>query len=338
MPEPAHRHVKQATLAGLGEQEGAPEASGNPPQPAARFFGVPFLKGTREVTAIHLCPAMLHLATIHNGSELEVAHRLTYQALALGDLATARLIAFRPRALGDEAIELAIVGPPGKAAIARFELKGSRVLAGLPLTEVTAITYRFDGRFVAAGNRGGRVRVWHLGTDVPALVLEDGLEAPVEGLTFHPEHPTLYAILATGALRELALAPSLAAPVEAILRERASGVRFLRVCAGRFGYPIYLAGRDERVYVVDTATGEVGSFAPEVGPIQDLQILPASGHLCVVGRHSVYLAHAVGADPHDHLALVCGFAEPIYAAWELAPDAVLVFHAGEAALRADPGP
>jgi hypothetical protein len=67
-------------------------------QPVARFFGVPFQKGlAREITAIHLCPSRVHLATIRDGSELDVYNRLTYQRLDLGERARARMVAFRPQ-------------------------------------------------------------------------------------------------------------------------------------------------------------------------------------------------------------------------------------------------
>jgi hypothetical protein len=295
--------------------------------PTVRFFGVPFMKGlAREVTAIHLCPAMVHLATILDGSELAVSNRLTLRPLDLGGLTRARSIAFRPRPEGSEAIELAIIPPAGKT-IARHDLQAGRAMPGLPLEAATAIRYSGDGRFVAAGNEAGRVRAWLLGPEGPTLVLEDLFAAEVRSLAFHPEHPTLYATLATGALVETQLAPSPAASVVAALQERAPGARMLQAATGRSGYALYLAGQDDRVYVVDTATGEIGVFSPKVGPILDLKVLPASGHLCVQGRHSVYLVHAVGTSPEEHLALVCTFEEPIYAAWELDPDVVLVFRA-----------
>jgi hypothetical protein len=285
------------------------------PQPVARFFGVPFLKGSaREVTAIHLCPARVHLATIRDGAELEVCNRLTLEVLDLGDLARARLIAFRPRRDGEETIELAIAGPAGKPDIARYDLQGGRALAGLPFEGATAIQYSADGRFVAAGDPRGRVRVWHLGPGGPAPVLDADFDGQVASLAFHPEHPTLYGTLVSGAVAELELAPNLAAPVGAALRERAPGVLFDRVSVGPRGYPIYLAGRDERVYVVDTATGDLGVFSPGVGPIIGLQVLPASGHLCVVGQHSVYLLQPVGPGQGEHHQ-----------------EAVLVFHAAEGA-------
>jgi len=299
-------------------------------QPVARFFGVPFLKGlAREITAIHLCPAKIHLATIRDGVALEVCNRLTLRALDLGELAEARVIAFRPRMGDEEAIELAIAGPPGKADLARYDLQAGRPLAGLAFEGATAIHYSDDGRFIAAGNGLGRIQVWHLGPQGPSPAAEASFEARVESLAFHPEHPTLYATLASGALVEVDLAPSLAASAKAALEERAPGVPFHRVTAGRGGYALYVAGGDERVYVVDTATGEVGSFEPQVGPILSLQVLPASGHLCIVGPHAVYVLHPVGAGQQEHLALVCTFEERLYAAWELDRDAILVFHAPE---------
>jgi len=318
-PDPAGREVQAGTAA----------------QPVARFFGVPFLKGlAQEVTAIHLCPAKVHLASIRDRSALTVYNRQTLKPVDLGENACARRVAFRPRAAGEEAIEMAIVGPLDKPEIARLDLQGGRWLASLPMAGASALQYSGDGRFVAAGDARGEVRVWLLGAGGPAQVLETRFEAQVESLAFHPEHPTLYATLANGALVETALAPSAAAPVGAALRERAPGVRFHAVCAGPSGYCIYLAGRDDRVYIVDTATGEAGAFSPKVGPITSLQVLPASGHLCVLGPRSVYLLHPEGPDQRDHLALVCPFDEPIYAAWELDQGAVLVFHAAEGSLSA----
>lgn len=339
MPKSPRNPLKLATLTDPWDPGGAPAAAAPvfpvpapaaPSQPVARFFGVPFLKGAAgEITTIHLCPERIHLAAIRDGSELQVSNRLTLQALDLGDLAIARMVAFRPRAGDAEATELAIAGPMDKADIARYDLRAGIPLAGLPFQGVTALQYSGDGRFVAAGNRTGKVRVWHLGPLGPAPVLEGAFGSQVESLAFHPEHPTVYATLASGALVELELAPGMAAPAGAALRERAPGVLFLRVAAGLCGYSIYLAGQDDRVYVVDTATGEVGFFSPQVGPIAGLQVLPASGLLCVVGLHSVYLLHPVGPCQREHLALVCPFEESVYAAWELDEGAVLVFHAVE---------
>jgi len=339
MPKPTRRPMKLATLAdpeqpGPAVPEVQPAELAVParpdPPPAARFFGVPFLKGgAREITAIHLCPAMVHLATIRDGSHLEVANRLTFRSVDLGDLAQARSIAFRPRAAGEDTLELAIIGSPDRPEIARFDLRDGRPLAGLPMPVPSAIQYSGDSRFVAAGSRAGDVRAWLLGPRGPSLVLEDHFGGQVESLAFHPEHPTLYATLASGELAEIALAPSQAAPASVALRQRAPGARFHQVAAGRRGYPIYLAGRDDKVYVVDTATGEVGVFAPQVGPITSLQILPASGHLCVVGPNAVYLLESVGSAQKEHLALLCPFDEHVYAAWELDAGAVLVFHAAE---------
>lgn len=300
------------------------------PPPVARFFGVPFLKGAaREVSAIHLCPAVIHLATIRDGWDLEVANRRTLTQIELGDLRVARHVAFRPRLPGSQALELAIVGPLDKPEIARMDLGTGDLLPGLPLAEVTALQYSFDGRFLCAGNREGRVRVWLLAPEGPLRVQEADLGAQVESLTFHPEHPTVYAVLATGALAEVRLAPSPAPPVEPALRERAPGALFHRVTAGPSGYPIYLAGWDERVYVVDTATSEVGAFSPRVGPIHDLQVLPAGGSLCVAGPHAIYLLRAVGPLQREHNALLCEFQERIYAVRELDREAVLVFHSVE---------
>lgn len=332
MPKPTQCPIRLQVPVSL--EPGNPAAGeflGNvPTQPSARFFGVPFLKGTaQQITSIHLCPAMVHLATIRDGAELEVCNRLTFKTLDLGELSAARLLAFRPRAGAEEPIEMAIAGPMGKPDIARYDLAGASAMASLPLPGATAIQYSADGRFVAAGNGGGQVRVWHLGPGDPALVQEAFLDSRVESLAFHPEHPTVYATLASGALAEVDLAPSLAAPVLEALREKAPGVLFHLVTAGRQGYPIYLAGRDERVYVVDTATGDVYVFSPGVGPIISIQVLPNSGHLCVLGRHAVYLFSPVRSGQREHLALVCAFEETLYAAWELDQDAVLVFHAAD---------
>ena len=338
MLKPQRPPLKLATLDACPEQEPAcapPEpasraAKATPPQPVARFFGVPFLKGgAREITAIQLCPAMVHLATIRDGAHLEVANRLTFRSVDLGDLALARSIAFRPRAQGEDTLELAIVGAPDRPEIARFDIGAGRALAGLPLQEANLVQYSGDGRFVAAGSRTGEVRVWLLGAQGPVRVLEDHLGGQVESLAFHPEHPTLYATLDSGELAELELAPSQAATASVALRQRAPGARFHQVAAGRRGFPIYLAGRDDRVYVVDTATGDVGVFAPQVDRITSLQVLPASGHLCVVGEHAVYLLESVGSAQREHLALLCPFEEQVYAAWELDAGAVLVFHAAE---------
>lgn len=344
MPKPKRTPLKLATIpAPLEPWEppaptsgcAPPEVRSFPPrQPVARFFGVPFLKGgAREVTAIHLCPERIHLATIRDGSELEVSNRLTLSRLDLGDLTFARMIAFRPGQGSGTATELAIVGPPDKPEIARYDVQAGQPLAGLPLQAVTALAYSCDGRFVAAGSRDGRIQVWLLGPD-PTLVQSGDFKAQVESLAFHAEHPTVYATLATGALVQLELAPSPAVDAVQALRQSAPGVLVHRVTTGRRGYSIYLAGRDDRVYVLDTATGEVGLFSPNVGPINGLQVLPASGHLCVLGPRSVYLIDPVGPGQQEHLALVCPFDDPIYAAWELDGDAVLVFHAAEGALSA----
>ncbi|WP_306598930.1 WD40 repeat domain-containing protein [Geothrix sp. 21YS21S-2] len=345
MPKPKRIPLKLATLPAprASWESPAPAAPSAPPevrsfpptQPVARFFGVPFLKGgAREVTAIHLCPERVHLATIRDGSKLEVSNRLTLSRLELGGLTFARMIAFRPRQGTGTSIELAIVGPPDQPEITRFDVQAGQPLAGLPLQAVTALAYSCDGRFAAAGNRDGKVQVWLLGPGHPTPVLSAGFEAQVESLAFHAEHPTVYATLATGALVQLELAPSPAVDAVQALRHSAPGVLVHRVTTGRRGYSIYLAGRDDQVYVLDTATGEVGLFSPNVGPITGLQILPASGHLCVLGPRSVYLIDPVGPSQQEHLALVCPFDDPIYAAWELDGEAVLVFHAAEGALSA----
>ena len=335
MSKPVREILKTATSEGPQGDGTGPSGDWAPPQaplprPETRIFGVPMLKGAaQEITSIHLCPARVHLATIRDGSHLDVSNRLTLASLDLGELAQASQIAFRPRREGEEALELAVVGPPGKAELARMDLQSGNLLPGLPLSMATALQYSWDGRFVAAGNAHGRVKVWHLGAEVPRCVLEAQAASQVKSLVFHPEHPTLYATLASGALAEFTLAPSLAADLGETLRDKAPGVRFNLVSAGRHGYPIYLAGQDERVYVADTATGEVGVFSPRVGPILGLQVLPASGYLCVQGRHAVYLLHAVGPRQEDHLALICPFDKPIYAAWELDREVLLVFHAAE---------
>lgn len=333
MTKPPRQPLKLATIA--GERESGDSREGPGPVPpegheapsTIRVFGVPFMKGAaREVTSIHMCPSMIHLATIRDGFSLEVLNRLTMRSVDLGDLHVARLIAFRPRG---EGIELAIAGARDKPDLARYDLKTGRVLESLPLEAATAIQYSGDGRFVAAGSLEGRVKVWHLGAEGPRKVLETVFEAQVESLAFHPEHPTVYATLASGALVELALAPGLAAPVGAALRERAPGVLFHRVASGRWGYPIYLAGRDHRVYMVDTVTGEVGVLSPKVGPITGLQVLPTSGHLCVLGPHTVFILPPPDPKRREHLAQVCAFEETVYAAWELEHDAMLVFHASD---------
>ena len=299
-----------------------------PAQPVARFFGVPFLKGlAREITSIQLCPFTRHLAVIRDGSELEVANRLTLEVLHLGDLATARLIAFRPRQIGEDTTELAIVGPLAKGEIARLDLQRGTRMPGLDLDAVTALQYSCDGRFVAAGNERGQVKVWHLGPGRQTRILEAGLKARIESLAFHPDNHALYAILDSGALAELGLNLGQTPTALAILGEKAPGVRFHRVSAGQHGNFIYLAAGDDCVYVLDTGNGGVGVIAPEVGPISGLQVLPASGHLCVLGRHAVYLAAPVGPGQKEHLALVCPFEQPIYAACELDHGAMLVFHA-----------
>lgn len=341
MPQPSRHRLKLATIDGNAEPRDplsdpgpqAPSAFARvlPSPPVMRFFGVPFLKGpAREVTAIHLCPERVHLASIRDGWDLEVANRLTLQPLDLGDLGNARLIAFRPRAGALGVNELAIVGPLDKEEIARCDVRTGRLLEGLTLTGVTALAYGPDGRFVAAGDRDGRIRVWLLGPEHALQVMDARFDAQVESLAFHPEHPTVYGILASGRLAEVSLAPSPAASAADALRERAPGVAFSDIAAGSRGFPIYLAGDDERVYVVDTISGDVGAFAPKVGPITGLQVLPTSGHLCVRGRRSVYLLPAVGPTQREHLALVCPFEAPVYAAWELGKDALLVFHAAEA--------
>ena len=345
MPKPTRIPLRLATIPAPREPwetpapasaSAAPEVRSIPPtQPVARFFGVPFLKGgAREVTAIHLCPERVHLATIRDGSELEVSNRLTLRRLDLGGLTFARMIAFRPGQGSGAPIELAIVGPADKPEIARYDVQAGQPLAGLPLQGVTALAYSCDGRFVAAGNYDGKVKVWLLGAGDPTPVQSGVFEAQVESLAFHAEHPTVYATLANGALVQLELAPSPAVDAVRALRQSAPGVLVHRVTAGRWGYSIYLAGWDDRVYVLDTATGEVGLFSPNVGPITGLQILPASGHLCVLGPRAVYLINPVGPNQQEHLALVCPFDDPIYAAWELDGDAVLVFHAAERALNA----
>ncbi|GEM_PF-5002779 len=296
-----------------------------PSQPVMRFFGVPFLKGLGSAfTAIELCPFLRHLATIRDGVELEVANRVTLQPFDLGDLAEAHHIAFRPRQKGDDLVELAIAGP--RPEIARLDLRDGSELPGLPLANVTSMAYSGDGRFVAAGSRQGRIRAWHLGSEGPNLVLEADLEDPIASLAFHPEDPTLYGTLASGAPLELELAPSLAASAVAALRERAPGVPFRQVATGRSGYLLYLAGADDHVYALDTVTAEVGVINPGVGPIAGLQVLPLSGYLCVHGPHAVYVAHPVGPGHQDHVALRCSFEEAIFAASELDRDAVLVFH------------
>lgn len=300
-----------------------------PLQPTARFFGVPFLRGAAaEVTAIHLCPERVHLATIRDGHLLEVANRLTLKGLDLGDLADAHRIAFRPESPGGTT-ELAIVGPAGKPDIARLDVAHNRRLPSLTFAGATALGYRHDGKFIAAGDAQGRVRVWHLGGDRPTLVLAEEVGAGVISLAFQAEHPTLYATLADGSLAEVALAPCQAAPAAQALAERAPGMGYDRIASGRSGYSIYLAGRDQRVYVVDTATGEVGVFAPRVGPVLDLRVLDASGYLAVLGTRSVYLLHTVGPTHKEHLALVCPFEEQLYALWELERDLLLVFHAAD---------
>jgi hypothetical protein len=300
--------------------------------PKMRFFGVPFLRGTaREINAIHLCPSRIHLASIRDGSELQVSNRLTFKSLPLGEWSDARLVAFRP-GLDLGSGELAIAGPLDRPGILRFDIRGEKPLEVLACAGVSALHYSSDGRFLAAGTREGGLRVWHLGPDGAAQVGRADFDAQVESLVFHPEHPTVYATLASGALVRLELAPGLAAPVEEALNERAPGARFQRVAAGPAGYPIYLAGRDHRVYVVDTATGETGAFDPEVGPILGLEVLHS--HLCVWGPNTVYLTHAVGPATTEHLALVCGFDAPIYGVSELPPDCLLVFHAAEGAFRA----
>jgi hypothetical protein len=227
-------------------------------------------------------------------------------------------------------MKIAIVGPLDQEEIVRWDLGSHRPLESLPFTGASAVAYSGDGRFVAAGDLEGRVRAWHLGSGGPRPVLEASAGAQVVSMVFHPEHPTLYATLATGALVALALAPSPAAPVVESLRERAAGALFQQVAVGPRGYGLYLAGCDESVYVVDTATGEVGAFDPGVGPIVGLQVLPTSGNLCVLGRHAVYLARAVGPACTAHTALVCAFEEAVYSAWELDGEAVLVFHAAGA--------
>ncbi|BDU74452.1 WD40 repeat domain-containing protein [Mesoterricola silvestris] len=337
MTKPTRIPPKQATLPVLPEPLEAPAAARTAPgvrplapsQPVMRFFGVPFLKGRAgEITAIHLCPERIHLAVIRDGRELDVSNRLTMRSLDLGGLASARMIAFRPGREGPST-ELAIAGAPPTPAIARFNLQAGRSLPGFALPEVTALAYSGDGRFFAAGNRHGRLKVWLLGEGEPLAVQEGRFGAPVESLAFHGEHPTVYGTLASGALVQVALAPSPAVDAGLALRKEVPGTRVRQVAAGRRGYSIYLAGRDDRVYVLDTATGEVGLFSPNVGPIADLQVLPASGHLCVLGPRSVYLIHPVGPDQGEHLALVCPFDDPLYAAWELDRDAVLVFHAAD---------
>ena len=297
-------------------------------QPVARFFGVPFLKGlAREITSIQLCPFTRHLAVIRDGSELEVANRLTLEVLHLGDLATARLIAFRPRRIGEDTTELAIVGPMAKREIARMDLQRGTLMPGLDLDAVTALQYSGSGCFVAAGNERGQVKVWHLGPGRRTQILEAELKARIDSLAFHPDNHALYAILDSGALAELELTLGQTPSAVAALDERAPGVRFHRVAAGQRGNFIYLAAGDDCVYALDTGNGEVGVITPGVGPISGLQVLPASGHLCVLGRHAVYIAAPVGPGQKEHLALVCPFEQPIYAACELDQDAMLVFHA-----------
>lgn len=228
------------------------------------------------------------------------------------------------------------MGPLDQEEILRWDVRNQAFLAGLPFQAATALAYSGDGRFVAAGGQDGRVRAWLLGAAGPTKVLEASTGAQVESLVFHPEHPTLYGTLASGDLVALELAPSLAAPIVDALRERAHGALFQQVAAGPRGYCLYLAGWDESVYVVDTATGEVGAFDPGVGPILGLQVLSSSGNLCVMGQHAVYLARAVGPACTGHTALVCAFEERLYAAWELDQDAVLVFHATQARAAATP--
>lgn len=339
MSKPTRNLPKLATLPGppVPGAPGTPvraaalEPPSLPPvQPVARFFGVPFLKGSaREVTAIHLCPERVHLATIRDGTALEVSNRLTLGRVDLGGLTCARMIAFRPGQPNAASTELAIVGAPDTPEIARFDLKAGSRLAGLPIQGVTALAYSSDGRFLAAGTGTGAIRTWLLGPGDPTPLRSGAFEAQVESLAFHGEHPTLYATLATGALVQLELAPGPAVDAAHALRRCAPGARAHRVAAGPRGYNLYLAGRDDRVYVLDTLTGEVGLFSPGVGPITGLQVLPASGHLCVLGPRSVYIVDAVGPGQREHLALVCPFQAPVYAAWELDGDALLVFHAGE---------
>jgi hypothetical protein len=303
---------------------GPPSARGLAPR--ARFFSVPFLKGlAREVTSIHLDPSTIHLATIRDGSTLDVANRLTLARLPLGGVTAARVAAFRPLQPGRDTIELAVAGAVGHPGIARFNLSREAVLPGLPMEGVASLQYSPDGRFLGAGGRGGELNVWLMGPETPLRVHAANLGVQVESLAFHPEHPTLYAVLATGALVEVPLAPSPAAPVAEALRR--AGAFFYRVAAGARGFALFLAGWDEQVYVADTATGEVGNFAPRVGPIQDLQVLPASGHLLVTGHHAVYLLGVDGTPAGTCEALLCDFPERIYAVQELAPDAILVFHA-----------
>jgi len=314
----------------LGGESG-PEAQASPPVPLPfRFLGVPFLEGPGPaVAAIHLCPARVHLGVVREGGGLELYNRLELAALDLEDAGRGRSLRFRP-AINNSIAEVALLGPEGAPVLSRWDLGNGCRLPSLPFQGASVLEYSLDGRFLAAGGEGGLLQVWHLGGEAATTVLRLECGARVEALCFHPEHPTLYALLEGGVPAAFELAPGHAASVPLVLVEQAPGVGFTHLAAGPGSYALHLAGDDGRVYVVDTVTGDVGAFHPEVGPILGLEVLPSSGCLCVRGRRSVYLAPSRLAVRGEHLALRCPFACPLYAAWELGRDALLVFHAAEA--------
>ncbi len=291
------------------------------------------------ITALHLCPARVHLAVIRDGCGLDVYNRLTLRALDLGGEVQARAVAFRPdpcEAAGagpSPRTELVLLGPAGRDDLRRLDLQDGRELPRLACPGASAVQYSGDGRFLAVGGTGGKVQVWHLDAAGlrPERVLDLSCGAAIQALAFHAEHPTLYGLLEGGRLAAFELAPSPAAPLAELLASRAPDVSFTHLAAGPGGFALHLAGADGRVYVADTATGEVGCFDPEVGAILDLQVLPTSGCLCVRGAHAVYVAPPLLPGQGEHLGLHCPFDQRTYAAWELGADALLVFHAGEAA-------
>lgn len=310
--------------------QGTGEAPSDPAPLAFRFLGVPFLRGSGPgIAAIHLCPARVHVGVVREGGGLELYNRLDLSALDLGEAGRGRNLSFRPSEDGSTQ-EVAFLGPEGAPVLSRWDLRKRCRLPSLPFQGASVLAYSMDGRFLAAGGEGGLVQAWHLGGEAATTVLRLECGARVEALCFHPEHPTLYALLEGGVPAALELAPGHAAPVPPILAAQAPGARFTHLAAGPGSFALHLAGADGQVYVVDTVTGEVGAFHPEVGTILGLEVLPASGCLCVRGRHTVYLAPPRLAVRGEHLALRCPFDTPTYAAWELGREALLVFHAAEA--------
>jgi hypothetical protein len=294
-----------------------------PTQPEARFFGVPLMTGSMsEFTSVALCPEARHFATIGDSSKLTVADRITMRRFQLGSLTHARQVAFRPKNDGD-AIEMAIVGALGESYIQRLNLRNEQLLESLPMGAATAVAYSRGGRFLAAGNINGLVRVWRFDDDKVVQVAERDFLVEVSSLAFNPNSSAVYATL-SGQAVELPLRSSVSGVMERALDGAKTAYRM--VAGAAQGDFVYFVAEDV-VHVYDTASGEVGVIAPNVGRIAGIEVFPNSGHLCIYGERVVYVSHPVGPKSPKHLSLRSEFDARIYAVRELDSGVALVFHA-----------